>query len=153
MISQFFCYLNSSKNITCPSGKLKTELSSPIAKSTGPGLSDTTFFARSTFFAHWLQEVVTYMTIVPKGVFSKKGPEPSTFCQRTYYLQFLSYVYVQFHVVPEPSLYTYVSAWCSTYNEQRPHHPKPMYQTVAYKRLKTVENFKIVRPKSGCRHS
>ena len=34
LISQFFCYLNSSKNITCPSGKLKTEFSSPIAKST-----------------------------------------------------------------------------------------------------------------------
>ena len=34
------------KNITCPSGKLKTELTSPIAKSTSPGLSDTTFFAR-----------------------------------------------------------------------------------------------------------
>ena len=45
MIWQFFCYLNSSKNITCPSGKLKTEFTSPIAKSTSPGLSDTTFFA------------------------------------------------------------------------------------------------------------
>ena len=39
LISQFFCYSNSSKNITCLSGKLKTEF-------TGPGLSDTTFFAR-----------------------------------------------------------------------------------------------------------
>ena len=28
-----------------PSGKLKTEFTSPIAKSTSPGLSDTTFFA------------------------------------------------------------------------------------------------------------
>ena len=27
-----------------------------------------------------------------------------------------------------------------------------MYQTVAYMRLKTVENVKIVRPKSGCSH-
>ena len=45
LISQFFCYSNSSKNITCPSGKLKTEFTSPIAKSTSPGLSDTTFFA------------------------------------------------------------------------------------------------------------
>ena len=34
------------KNITYPSGKLKTEFTSSIAKSTGPGLSDTTFFAR-----------------------------------------------------------------------------------------------------------
>ena len=47
LISQFFCYLNYSKNITCLSGKLKTELTSLIAKSTflSPGLSDTTFFA------------------------------------------------------------------------------------------------------------
>ena len=34
------------ENITCPSGKLKTEFTSPIAKSTSPGLSDTTSFAR-----------------------------------------------------------------------------------------------------------
>ena len=49
LISQFFCYSNSSKNITCPSGKLKTGFTSPIAKSTSPGLSNT------TFFACWLQ--------------------------------------------------------------------------------------------------
>ena len=42
----FFCYSNSSENITCPSGKLNTEFTSPIAKSTSPRLSDTTFFAR-----------------------------------------------------------------------------------------------------------
>ena len=35
LISKFFGNLNSSKNFTCP-----------IAKSTNPGLSDTTFFAR-----------------------------------------------------------------------------------------------------------
>ena len=46
LISQFFCNLNSSKNFTCPSGKLITELTSLIAKSTSPRLSDTTFFAR-----------------------------------------------------------------------------------------------------------
>ena len=46
LLSKFFCYSNSSKNITCPSGKLKTEFTSPIAKSTSPRLSDTTFFAR-----------------------------------------------------------------------------------------------------------
>ena len=46
LISQFFCILNSSKNFTCLSGKLITEFTSPIAKSTSPGLSDTTFFAR-----------------------------------------------------------------------------------------------------------
>ena len=49
LISQFFCYSNSSKNITCPSGKLKTEFTCPIAKSTSPGLSDTTFFACCIF--------------------------------------------------------------------------------------------------------
>ena len=46
LISQFFYYSNSSKNITCMLGKLKTEFTSLIAKSTNPGLSDTTFFAR-----------------------------------------------------------------------------------------------------------
>ena len=46
LISQFLCYSNSSKNITCQSGKLKTEFTSPIPKSTSPGLSDTTLFAR-----------------------------------------------------------------------------------------------------------
>ena len=45
LISEFFCYSNSSKNITCPLGKLKTEFTSLIAKSTSHGLSDTTFFA------------------------------------------------------------------------------------------------------------
>ena len=46
LISQFFCNLNSSKKFTCPSGKLITEFTNSIAKSTSPGLSDTTFFAR-----------------------------------------------------------------------------------------------------------
>ena len=46
LISQFFCNLYSSKNFTCPSGKLITEFPSPIAKSSSPGLSDTTLFAR-----------------------------------------------------------------------------------------------------------
>ena len=46
LISQFFCNLNSSKKFTCPSGKLITEFMSPIAKSTSPRLSDTTFFVR-----------------------------------------------------------------------------------------------------------
>ena len=48
LISQFSCILNSSKNFTCPSGKLITEFTSPIAKSSSPGLSDTAFFARWT---------------------------------------------------------------------------------------------------------
>ena len=38
--------LNSSKKFICPSGKLITEFTSPIAKSTSPGLWDTTYFAR-----------------------------------------------------------------------------------------------------------
>ena len=46
LISQFFCNLNSSEKFTCPSGKLITEFTSPIAKSTIPGLSGTTFFVR-----------------------------------------------------------------------------------------------------------
>ena len=46
LISKFFSNLNSSKNFTCPSAELITEFTTPIAKSTGPGLSDTTFFAR-----------------------------------------------------------------------------------------------------------
>ena len=45
LITQFLCNLNSSKNFTYPSGKLRTEFSSPIVKSTSPKLSDTTFFA------------------------------------------------------------------------------------------------------------
>ena len=49
LISQLFLYSNCSKNITCLSGKLKTKFTSPIAKSTSPGLSDTTFFARSNW--------------------------------------------------------------------------------------------------------
>ena len=43
---KFFCKLNSSKYFTCQFGKLRTEFTSPIAKSTSPRLSDTTFFAR-----------------------------------------------------------------------------------------------------------
>ena len=49
LVSEFFCKLNSSKYFTCPSGKLRTEFTSPIAKSTSPGLSDTTFFARCMY--------------------------------------------------------------------------------------------------------
>ena len=48
LTSHFFCKLNSSKYFTCPLGKLRTEFTSPIAKSTSPGLSDTTFFVHCT---------------------------------------------------------------------------------------------------------
>ena len=62
LIAQFFCYSNSSKYITCPSGKL-TEFTSPITKSTSPRLLDTTFFACCTqdFTSHisnW--DAITY---------------------------------------------------------------------------------------------
>ena len=52
LISQFFCYSNSSKNITSPSGKIKTEFTNPIAKSTCPRLLDTTFLARCNNLAN-----------------------------------------------------------------------------------------------------
>ena len=38
------------KNFICPSGKLRIEITNPIAKSTNPGISDTTFFARCQKF-------------------------------------------------------------------------------------------------------
>ena len=63
LISQFFFNLNSSKNITCTLGKLRTEFTSPKAKSTSPGLSDTTFFAR------WIQRYILYYF----GVYSFSG--------------------------------------------------------------------------------
>ena len=43
---QFFYNLNFPENFACPSGNLKTEFTNPVAKSTSPGLLDTTFFAR-----------------------------------------------------------------------------------------------------------
>ena len=47
LISQFFCNIIwiPQKNYSCPSGKLRTEFTGPIAKSTTPMLSDTTFSA------------------------------------------------------------------------------------------------------------
>ena len=53
LISQFFCYSNSSKNITCLTGKLKTEFTSPITKSTSRGLLNTAFFACWRTDVHW----------------------------------------------------------------------------------------------------
>ena len=64
-ISQFFYYWNFSKNITCLSGKLRTEFTSPIAKSTSPGLLDTAFFARCVchedtgVLSHFYSQVIT----------------------------------------------------------------------------------------------
>ena len=39
--------MNSPKNLTYPSGKLRTEFTSPVTNSTSPGLCDTTFFAHA----------------------------------------------------------------------------------------------------------
>lgn len=44
---QFLCNLNSPKNFPYPSGKLRTKLTGPRAKSTNLRVSDT------PFFAHW----------------------------------------------------------------------------------------------------
>ena len=51
------------RNFTCPLGKLITEFTSPIAKSTSPGLSDTTFFIRCTQMFFWLirQSSITFL--------------------------------------------------------------------------------------------
>ena len=45
-VLQIFVILILRKIFACPLGKLSTEFTSLIAKSTSPGLSDTTFFAR-----------------------------------------------------------------------------------------------------------
>ena len=68
LISQFFSYSNSSKNITCPSGKFKTEFTSPIAKSTSPGLSDTTFFARCLKLFFFLVQHLVFLPLEAEGV-------------------------------------------------------------------------------------
>ena len=49
-VLQLFEFL---KDITCLSGKLKTEFTSPIAKSPSPGLSDMTFFACCITLPTW----------------------------------------------------------------------------------------------------
>ena len=47
LISQFFCYSNSSKNITCTLGKLKTEFTCPIARFARWG--DATKFSKTNW--------------------------------------------------------------------------------------------------------
>ena len=64
LILQFFCNLISSKNFTYPLGKLRTKFTSLIAKSTSPGLLDTTFFACSGALPAFLHD-----TGVPNVVF------------------------------------------------------------------------------------
>ena len=55
LISQFLCKLNSSKNST-----------SPIAKSTNPGLSDTTFFAPCIIII--IMIIIIYWTVLPISI-------------------------------------------------------------------------------------
>ena len=50
LISQFFCNLKSPKTFICPSGKLITEFTSPIAKFTSPGLSDNSKIQLVVYF-------------------------------------------------------------------------------------------------------
>ena len=45
LITVLLLFLNSPKNFTCSLGKLRTEGTSTLAKSTSPGLSDSTVFA------------------------------------------------------------------------------------------------------------
>ena len=61
LISQFFFNLNLSKNFTCPSFKLSSKFTSPIAKSTSPRLSDTTFFA-----CWWGLNLPTLVPCIPR---------------------------------------------------------------------------------------
>ena len=57
----------SSKNSTCPSGKLLTKITSPIAKSTSHGLSDMTFFARWSWWTGYCNIIMisffTYLIV------------------------------------------------------------------------------------------
>ena len=65
LITQFLCDLNFSKNFTCPLSELRTEFTSPIEKSTSPGLSDTTFFAR------WVLQMWVLISCKDKGQHSQ----------------------------------------------------------------------------------
>ena len=48
------------KNFICPSGKLRIGITSPVAKSTSPGLSDTTFFACWSF-----KMIISFVCLFP----------------------------------------------------------------------------------------
>ena len=74
------------KNITCLSGKLKTEFTSPKAKSSSPALSDTTFFARCKCLSlcilngrDWVWYMKSVMLNWVLKVFSIKGPIENTY--------------------------------------------------------------------------
>ena len=55
----FFCYSNSSQNITCLSGKLKTEFTSAIAKSTSLGYRTVFSLHAEPVLSHHKHEYVT----------------------------------------------------------------------------------------------
>ena len=76
----------SPKNSTCPSGKLRTKITSPIAKSTSPGLSDTTFFARWNAFGGMVMLGIDWaimMTMQP----SLKTMKTVTACEQAFHLR------------------------------------------------------------------
>ena len=54
----------SSKNSTCPLGKLRTKITSPIAKSSSPGLSDMTFFTQTLTYEVPIEHSVQIITFV-----------------------------------------------------------------------------------------
>ena len=56
LISQFFCNLNSLKNFTCLSGKLKTEFTSSIAKSTSPGYRTLLSLICTLLLSNWYDQ-------------------------------------------------------------------------------------------------
>ena len=61
---QFFCTLNSPKNFTCPLGKIRTEFTSLIAKSTGTRLTDTTFFPSWSDIPQWPTVVCSSISLL-----------------------------------------------------------------------------------------
>ena len=63
LISQFFCNLNSSKKFIYPPGKLITEFTSLIAKSTSPWLLDTAFFAHCCTHFPLLKALFMYIPL------------------------------------------------------------------------------------------
>ena len=87
-----------------------------------------------------LQEVVSYENRTIGGSIPRSGPDTFTFWQ----IIFLSYIH---GVVPLCHLKFFIySEWPSSHSEQSDHM---MCQVVAYKRLKTMKNYKTIMPISG----
>ena len=76
--------------------------------------------------------------IEPQGSLPRRGPETSIFWQRIYCSSFLSCV----------SVYRKFFIHSVAHNYSKERHCT-MGKVVPYKRLKTVENYKTVRSKSG----